>query len=208
LRRLDGELRTPNCCLFTADSQRQWQKWLSAIIVGLNLICIFFFLPETRWDRSHKEAQSSRKGSNSDEAVSTKDSVTTGEKTTVVTDKGVISESASLEGGDETYGPRKTFIQELNPWSGINRNANFLNLFLRPLPMVVYPACTFAVLACKFRILCMIRRLLTMLDSIALAPTVMINIVSSPILESPPYLFGSGIVGLTNVAGMSKSFPA
>lgn len=146
---------------------------------------------------------SSRKGSTLDEAELTKESATTGEKTTVVNDNGLLSESACLEGGDEAYGIRKTFVQELNPWSGVDRNANFLNLFLRPLPVVLYPACMFAMLACKSSTLCLTDRLLTILDSIALAPPVMINIVMSPILESPPYLFGSGIVGLTNLAGMS-----
>ncbi|RDW63686.1 hypothetical protein BP6252_11231 [Coleophoma cylindrospora] len=150
----------------------QWQKWLSAILVGINLVLIFFFLPETRWNRVEEISP-----------------VQSGDERSP---NGSVKEPATVETASEailsnqTYGTRNSFLKELNPWSGLDKNANLLNLFLKPFPLIVYPACTFALLA----------------YSIALAPTVMVNIVSSPILESPPYLFGSGIVGLTNVAGI------
>ena len=44
---------------------------------------------------------------------------------------------------------RKKFLQELNPWSGIDGHTSYLNLYLRPFPLVLYPACAFAALSCK-----------------------------------------------------------
>ena len=44
---------------------------------------------------------------------------------------------------------RKTVLQELNPWSGIDGHTSYLNLYLRPFPLVLYPACAFAALSCK-----------------------------------------------------------
>ena len=44
---------------------------------------------------------------------------------------------------------RRTALKELIPWSDIDRNASYLNLFLRPFPLVFYPACAFAALSCK-----------------------------------------------------------
>lgn len=43
-------------------------------------------------------------------------------------------------------------------------------------------------------------------DSVALAPTVMINIVSSIILIPPPYNFSIGAVGLINIPGLLGQF--
>lgn len=54
-----------------------------------------------------------------------------------------------VEQSEEGNNARKTLLQELNPWSGIDRNVSYHNIFLRPFPLVFYPACAFAALACK-----------------------------------------------------------
>jgi hypothetical protein len=46
----------------------------------------------------------------------------------------------------------------------------------------------------------------TLADSIALVPTVMINIVSSIILIPPPYNFSIGALGLINIPGLMGQF--
>lgn len=122
----------------------QWQKWLSAILVGINLVMIILFLPETRWDRT-------KKGKGTSEVVeivaNTVVISTNGGKETGVNEQVQSEESSEL--GEETFGTRKTYLQELSPWSGVNKTSNWLSLFLRPFPLIAYPACTFAVLACK-----------------------------------------------------------
>ncbi len=48
--------------------------------------------------------------------------------------------------------------------------------------------------------------ILIAIDSISLAPTVVIAILSSPVLATPPYNFGFGIVGLINAPAMNTYF--
>ena len=147
----------------------QWQKWLSAILVGINLAMVFFFVPETRFHRRANNGDILDSVTSSEEALPSKD-----------INKVEISSETS------TSSSRRSYLQELNPWPGIDIGASYFNLLIRPFPLIAYPACAFAVLA----------------YSISLAPTVMVNIVSSPILESPPYLFNAGLVGLLNIPGM------
>lgn len=59
------------------------------------------------------------------------------------------SKDDAAQESEEANNIRKTVIQELNPWSGIDRNVSYLNVILRPFPLVVYPACAFAALACR-----------------------------------------------------------
>lgn len=127
----------------------QWQKWLSCILLGVNLLMIFFFLPETRFRRAlgRKEYVSS------DSRYIPSAEKFTSEGMSVDKEAGAngreISPSTSSERVGGLMGSKKTKAAELNPWSGIDRNTNWLNHFLRPFPLVVYPACLFAVLACK-----------------------------------------------------------
>lgn len=43
----------------------------------------------------------------------------------------------------------RTFVEGLNPWSGRDRNTSLISNFLRPFPLALYPACAFALLACR-----------------------------------------------------------
>lgn len=155
-----------------------WGKWLSAILLGINLLLIFFFAPETRFRRS----------SNPSEGL---DSIASSASPS---EKGDSNKFEHLEVGNRSSAPnqtsimppRKTYLQSLNPWSGVASDSPYWSLMFRPLPLLVYPACLFATLA----------------YSLALAPTVMVNTVSSTILIPPPYNFSIGAVGLINIPGM------
>ena len=113
----------------------RWQRWITAILVGINLGMVVFFVPETRFYR----------GINSTigPLPVTKAAITSGVESQGPRDD-VIRRS------DKANGARKTVIQELNPWSGIDRNVSYLNLYLRPFPLVFYPACAFAALSCTY----------------------------------------------------------
>ena len=54
------------------------------------------------------------------------------------------------EKSDKANGARKTRIQELNPWSGIDQSVSYLQVFLRPFPLIFYPAVVFATLVCEY----------------------------------------------------------
>ena len=71
-------------------------------------------------------------------------------------------------------------------WSGTPANTNILKLFIRPFPLIVYPAVIFAFLG----------------YAVSLAWVVAVNILNSFILEAPPFNWGTSIDGLINIPGI------
>ncbi len=61
-----------------------------------------------------------------------------------------LGESDICDSRNTTPVSGRTFAKGLNPWSGIDRNTSLISNFLRPFPLALYPACAFAVLACRF----------------------------------------------------------
>lgn len=109
----------------------RWQKWLSAILVGLNLIGVTFCVPETSFKRTPNPNVIPK---------------VMPETTTV----GILNSIQSSEQGVEVREvERKSYVQQVKPWSGVNRESSLLNLFFRPLPLVLYPACMYSTLTCK-----------------------------------------------------------
>ena len=78
---------------------------------------------------------------------------------------------------------KKTFLQELKPWSRINPYASYIHLLLRPFPLIVYPAILFAFLA----------------FSTTLAWVVCYVDTAASVYQPPPYLMNIGVSGLYNV---------
>ena len=110
----------------------RWQKWITAMLVGVNLVMVVFFTPETRF---HREVNRLTPCLPEHEFPDRKSE---GLKHTIAQTHKVIPSPL-----------RKSKIRELNPWSGIDRNVSYLNLYLRPFPLVLYPACLFAALSCE-----------------------------------------------------------
>jgi hypothetical protein len=80
-------------------------------------------------------------------------------------------------------GVKKTYLQELNPWSGF-RNKNLIHVFFRPFPLIVYPAVFLSFLA----------------FSTTLSWHVIYQSTASGVYEKPPFNFSVQITGLYNVA--------
>lgn len=118
-----------------------------------------------------------------------------------------FDDGTSKDSGEGQNGSTKTYLQQLNPVSGIDNSSSYLNLFLCPFLLMLYPACLFATLACKRPrdIQYIHSNLIHILDSISLAPTVVFSIVSSFVFEAPPYNFTAGMNGLVNIPGLSTS---
>jgi MFS family permease len=134
----------------------QWQKWVSAILVGVNLLMIFFLLPETRYERTTPERRDSGateiEGDDGIKRVVER-CLESDEHKTLPADEDVIEKALSPSNTSSEKiaftEEKRTFLQELNPWSGLDRHTNLINHFLRPFPLILYPACLFATLACK-----------------------------------------------------------
>lgn len=95
---------------------------------------VIFFVPETRFYR---------------EACRTVALGPTNEPADVANIESPGLKDEPIRDSEKASNIRKTALKELIPWSNIDRNASYLNLFLRPFPLVFYPACAFAALTCK-----------------------------------------------------------
>lgn len=71
-------------------------------------------------------------------------------------------------------------------WSGVPKDTNLLKLFIRPLPLIVYPAVILSFLG----------------FAVSLAWVVAINILNPFVLQAPPYNWKPDINGLINIAGL------
>ena len=81
-------------------------------------------------------------------------------------------------------GHKKTYLQELKPWSPLNSESNYIGLLLRPWPMLVYPATLYSFLT----------------FSSQLAFYICIYSTYASVFQLPPYSMSTGVSGLINVA--------
>jgi hypothetical protein len=82
-----------------------------------------------------------------------------------------------------------SYLQQLVPWSGINPNgqkASFFWLFIRPWPLILYPAVAYATLVFGF----------------AISALLMVVVTGAEVFQSPPYNFGPGIQSLMFLFGV------
>jgi hypothetical protein len=84
--------------------------------------------------------------------------------------------------------PKKSFLQELKPWStinpGIEKGTSIIYLFLRPWPLVAYPAVIYSFLVFSCNLACVVNVLNT----------------AAVVFQSPPYNMSPGIQSLIYVA--------
>jgi hypothetical protein len=81
--------------------------------------------------------------------------------------------------------PKKAWVQELSLWSGFPPDTNLVKMFVRPLPMIIYPCVIYAFLG----------------YAVSLVLTVAVNILNPFILQAPPYSWSPMINGLINLPG-------
>ncbi|KAK0734733.1 major facilitator superfamily domain-containing protein [Lasiosphaeria miniovina] len=177
-----GNTLGPLVCGFviTALSWR-WHKWISLILTAINFLTVMFLVPETRYrrDRSMNVADLG-----SDAPSSTADDVAATDP-----EKSVRSAEQGNTPGAFDSAPlqlsKKSWAQELNPWSGVSADASLYKMFLRPLPMFAYPCVVYAFLG----------------YAVSLVLTVAVNILNPFVLQAPPYSWSPMINGLVNIPG-------
>jgi hypothetical protein len=150
------------------------------------LIAIFLFLPETQYYRRYdlKNNSADTKDSNqvTEKEVPTSPDEESTEKEATSQANGSAAEPENVPNGESSI-PKKTYVQELKPWSKINPDASFIHLLLRPWPLIVYPAVFFGFLA----------------FATTLAWVVCYVDTAASVFQAPPYLMSIGISGLYNV---------
>jgi len=89
----------------------------------------------------------------------------------------------TIVGQSNLTGIKKTYLQELKPWSPLNTESNYLGLLLRPWPMIVYPATLYSFLTL----------------SAMLAWYLCIYSTYASVFQGPPYNMSTGVSGLINI---------
>jgi len=170
------------CGFVTAGVGWRWHKWISFILTIINWVVVVLLVPETRYDRSEAAISAgapakSQPSSPPSEKNDARDAV----------------RSSPLDSPDDpekdagsTQVPRNTFAQDLRLYSGTPKDESILTLFLRPLPLIVYPAVIFAFLG----------------YAVSLAWSLSINFLNPFVLQAPPYNWSVAIDGLINIPGL------
>ena len=152
----------------------------------LNFIVVVLFFPETRYYRSGVRtiapdegpaSSDTRSEALSDIEIARKDS----EKS-----HGLAASEISDRSGAQEMIPKKSWRQELTLWSGVPKDTSLLKLFIRPLPLIVYPAVIVSFLG----------------YAVSLSWVVAINILNPFVLQAPPYNWKPSINGLINITGL------
>ncbi|KAK4543369.1 hypothetical protein LTR36_005512 [Oleoguttula mirabilis] len=164
----------------------RWHKWMAFIFTAVNFVVVVLFCPETRYDRS-EFGENPIPGPQRTESAGTSDEESG--------DAGPVEKVGSSDSKELTarhpavhsaHIPKKTWRQELSLWSGISKDTNLFMLFIRPFPLIVYPAVIFAFLA----------------YAVSLAWVLAINILNAFVLQAPPYNWKADINGLINIPGI------
>jgi hypothetical protein len=142
---------------------------VGAIFAGVNALAFFFFFPEPQYtrDTSYKPTSTT--------AATPKDGCNDADGPSYILDSNEVAATQ-----------KKTFLEELKPYSKIDPNKNYLFLLLKPLPLVIYPATIFGFLVFA-------SSLGFFLAALSVNPVV---------FQSPPYNMSPAINGLINIPSL------
>ena len=151
----------------------RWHKWIAVILTAINFVTVVLFVPETRYFRDENQNVA---GSEVVTSASSKEEL------------GGAAQDEAVIGAQTTTPsiPKKSWMQELSLWSGVAPETNLFKMFVRPLPMFVYPCVIYSFLG----------------YAVALVLTVAVNILNSFVLQAPPYNWSPMINGLINIPGL------
>lgn len=152
---------------------------MASIFVGVNFLCVVLFVSETRYNRDFSASL----------ATSTLPTLSpdyfTGTEKKVVIPSPTATELQTPSGSRPDTPlviPHKTFLQRMSLYSGVSKT-NVFKMFVRPFPLFLFPATTFAFLA----------------YAVALFLVVSVNLLNSFVLEAPPYNWSIAKDGLINI---------
>lgn len=161
---------------------------MATIFVGVNFLCVLFFVPETRYNRDFSAALDS--GNTTAELASGDYFPQSYEEKDLASSPAATEVTPSPRMGSPTGNsgrqvPKKTFFQNLSLYSGVPKT-NVVKMFFRPFPLFMYPAVIFAFLS----------------YAVSLFLVVSVNLLNSFVLEAPPYNWTIAQDGLINIPGI------
>ncbi|ORY90710.1 serine/threonine kinase 16 [Leucosporidium creatinivorum] len=170
----------------------RWCFWLIAIFLGIAFLGIIFLCPETAYNRESIYDTSSGRSLEGVSAVNKASEELEKENSHEPKPTGQIEH---LEGGPRainSFGPRKTWVQELAPISSYRGKASLLKTIIRPFPFFLSPAVWFGIFT----------------YGMTTCWLVVLSIISSILFASPPYFFNASQTGLVSIGPLVASIPA
>ena len=141
---------------------------VGAIFAGVNAMAFFLFFPEPQYSRDTKYNPTSNTSATPHEKADEIDSPSDDVRHVPLANR------------------KKTFAEELMPFSKIDPNMNYLFLLLKPLPLIVYPATIFGFLVFASSLGFFLAALS----------------VNSSVFQAPPYNMSPAINGLINIPSL------
>lgn len=142
-----GSSMAPVICGYLIQAKGwRWFHWLTSIMAGVDLLLIFFLTPETQYKRDlHKAfdlvAIDEHSGDDADTSAPEVAELKTG------------AESSAMEGERTTTRIRKkTYLEELKPWSYSRKDVSLLASYLRPWETWCYPSVAWSALSFSMHI--------------------------------------------------------
>ncbi|OAG40130.1 hypothetical protein AYO21_05608 [Fonsecaea monophora] len=174
-----GSSLAPVICGYLIQAKGwRWFHWLTSIMAGVDLILIFLFVPETQYHRDlHKALDSVGIEGNEEMELDAQKASPSGLMTMTKSEDETTTEMV------ETQNPapeKRTFLQELKPWSPVQKDVNVVASFLRPWATWCYPSVLWGVFSFSIHVTC-----------------VVVLITMIPVyFGAPPYNFSIGQQGL------------
>ena len=173
------------CGFIITGTTWRWHKWIAFVLTFFNWLAVLLFCPETRYFRSKLNNVSADLTTGpADLSRAHSDDMAPTEETKEAATTKFKQVADSLPSRQDQI-PKKTWLQEKSLWSGTPKDTNLLKLFVRPLPLIVYPAVILSFLG----------------FAVSLAWVVAINILNPFVLQAPPYDWKPDINGLINITG-------
>jgi hypothetical protein len=108
----------------------------------VNFAAVLLFVPETRYARDVGEALVSH------------DDIAAVENSEKAATSNMENEVTAARQATVDLPPPKPLFRLLSPWSGTESNSSYVGLFLRPFPLIAYPAVIWAVIGCEYTRAC------------------------------------------------------
>jgi MFS family permease len=124
----------------------RWFHWLTAILSGINVITIFFCLPETQYPRDLHKAMDVAVAGDFVEHVPQR-STKTEAAISEVEGANVVKLTTTAESNPQRNYTKKTSLQDIKPWSPLNKDASLIGAFVRPWALWAYASVAWACLS-------------------------------------------------------------
>jgi MFS family permease len=115
----------------------RWFHWLTAILSGTNMIMIFFCLPETQYPRDLRKAMDVAVAEDVIEHAP-QGSTKTEADISEVERASVVKLTTTAERNTQRKYTKKTYLQDIKPWSPVNKDDSLIGAFIRPWALWAY----------------------------------------------------------------------